>query len=282
MENEENKQQYKPQQPILTKKSWWRADSKWFGGYIVAGTIWYYSEKFKQTPIDSLIVLFIAIAAGFFYYRLKSKIRVKNEIARIVITFLILEIIAGGLIGLFTSLANNWETIIVRTPLGTEIAMRDRDSLTQLNQNQKTYLADFQVRWDTAQNNIDDEIDSKVGYTNNIVAYKTLQKLNNERQDRVIQYFNQVSPILVKYSQSLVDAFSQLVKSDEKARNVYNDIFIAKINYYQAIIDNRPEAEISAKVLIVNNAVDKVSAVVQEGARDQQNYQKIYNDFFGS
>ena len=56
----------------------------------------------------------------------------------------------------------------------------------------------------------------------------------------------------------------------------------AKINYYQALIDKRPATEISAKASIVNNAINKVSAVVQEGVQAQQNYQKIYNEVFGS
>lgn len=273
MENETNKQE--PQQSVPAK-------NKWFAGYLIAGLIWTFAQSFKKNTIDEFIILVIAILAGVFYHRLKSKIKIKNEAGKIALTFLILYIVSALLIGFLTSLANNWEAVAVRTPLGTEIATRDRDSLTQLNQNQKTYLADFQTRWDIAQNDVDDKTDSRAGYVKNIAAYKTLQKLNDERQDQVVQYFNQASPILVKYSQSLVDAFSQLVKSDEKARVIYNEIFTAKINYYQALIDNRPEAEISAKASIVNDAVDKVSAVVQEGAQDQQNYQKVYNEVFGS
>jgi predicted PurR-regulated permease PerM len=272
MENEQNKE---VQQSVPTK-------NKWFAGYLIAGLIWKFAQSFKKNTMDEFIILVIAITAGVLYHRLKSKIKVKNEAGKIAITFIILYIVSALLIGFLTSLANNWEAVAVRTPLGTEIATRDRDSLTQLNQNQKTFLADFQVRWDKAQNDVDDKTDSKAGYVKNVAAYKNLQSLNDERQDQVVQYFNQASPILVKYSQKLVDAFSQLIKSDEKARVVYNEIFVAKINYYQALIDNRSDSEISAKAKIVNDAVDKVDAVVQEGAQDQQNYQKVYTDFFGS
>lgn len=263
------------QQPVPAK-------NRWFAGYLIAGLIWTFAQSFKKNSIDEFIILVIAILAGVFYHRLKSKIKVKNEAGKIAITFVILYIVSALLIGFLTSLANNWEAVAVRTPLGTEIATRDRDSLTQLNQNQKTYLADFQTRWDAAQNNVDDKTESRTGYTNNIAAYKILRTLNDERQDKVVQYFNQASPILVKYSQNLVDAFSQLVKTDEEARVAYNDIFTAKINYYQALLDNRSDAEISAKIAIVNNAVDKVGAVVQAGAQAQANYQKVYNEVFGS
>ncbi len=272
MENEQNK---KVQQAVPAK-------NRWFAGYLIAGLIWTFAQTFKKNTIDEFIILVIAITAGVLYHRLKSKIKVKNETGKIAITFIILYIVSALLIGFLTSLANNWESVAVRSPLGTEIATRDRNSLTQLNQNQKTYLVNFQTRWDAAQNNVDDKTESRVGYTNNISAYKILRTLNDERQDKVVQYFNQASPILVKYSQNLVDAFSQLVKTDDDAKVVYDDIFTAKINYYQAIIDNRSDSEISAKASIVNNAVDRVSAVVQAGAQAQANYQKIYNEVFGS
>ena len=78
--------------------------NKWFAGYVVAGLIWYFSQGFSKTTTDELIILVIAIGAGFFYHRLKAKIKIKNEVARIIITFIILEVIAGGLVGFLTTL----------------------------------------------------------------------------------------------------------------------------------------------------------------------------------
>jgi hypothetical protein len=255
--------------------------NRWFAGYIIAGVILTFAQSFKKNTIDEFIILVIAILAGIFYHRLKSKIKVKNEAGKIATTFIILYMVSALLIGFLTSFADNWEALAIRTPLGAGTATKDRDLLTELNQNQKTYLVNFQTHWDTAENNIDEKTDSRAGYTNNIAGYKTLKKLNNERQDQVVQYFNQASPIFVKYSQNLVDAFSQLVKTDEEARVVYDDIFTAKINYYQALLDNRPDAEISAKISIVNDAVGKVSAVEQRGVQAQENYQKVSKEVFG-
>lgn len=273
MENEANKQE--SQRPVPAKKRFW-------GGYIVAGLIWTFAQSFKKSTIDELIILVIAIGAGFLYYRLKSKIKFKNETAKIITTFVILYIVSALLIGFLTSLANNWEAVAVRTPLGTDIASRDRDSLVQLNQNQKTFLADFQNRWDESQKDIDEQTDSKFGYMNNVAGYKALQKLNDERYSQLVDYSNQANPILAKYSQNLVDAFSQLVKAGEKSKDVYNEIFLARINYFKALLDNESESRIEAKRLNVNNAVDKLSEVEQEVTQAQNNWQKVYNDFFGS
>lgn len=77
-----------------------------FGGYVVSGLIWYFAQSFATTTINELIVLVIAITSGFFYYRLKSKIKIKNEIARIILTFIILQIIAGISTGFLTALAD--------------------------------------------------------------------------------------------------------------------------------------------------------------------------------
>lgn len=101
MEKEENKRQA---QSVLIKKSWWQANPKWLGGFIVAGSVWYFAQNFNKTPFDNLTILIVAIGAGFLYYRLKSKIKIKNEIAKIILTFVILEIVAGFLIGFLTVL----------------------------------------------------------------------------------------------------------------------------------------------------------------------------------
>lgn len=101
---EENQQS---QETAMAKKSWWKLTStKGLGGYIVAGSIWYFSERFRKTSIDGIIVFTVAIAAWFFYYRLKSKIKIKNEAVRIIIVFFILEIISGVLIGFSTSISD--------------------------------------------------------------------------------------------------------------------------------------------------------------------------------
>jgi len=94
-------------QSAQTKKSWWRLDPRGLGGLIVAGAVWYYSEQFRRTMIDGFIVLVVAIAAGFFYYRLKQKIKIKNEGVKVIMSFIIIEIIASVLIGFLIGIVDH-------------------------------------------------------------------------------------------------------------------------------------------------------------------------------
>lgn len=72
------------------------------GSYVTMGLIWVFAQSFKKSNIDELVVLTIAIIAGIFYCRLKSKIGIKNNAIAAIVTFFILEIISGFLIGVLT------------------------------------------------------------------------------------------------------------------------------------------------------------------------------------
>jgi predicted PurR-regulated permease PerM len=192
---------------------------RWFAGYVVAGLIWTFAQSFKKNTVDEFIVLVVAIGAGFFYHRIKSKIKIKNEAARIIVTFIIIEIIAGALIGFSTTIANRWQDIAVRTPLGTDIAKKDGENLTQLNRDLQTYLTSFQPQWDAAQNSIDEKSESRATYSANVASYRNLLRLNNERYTRFVQYSDQVKSVLSKYSSNLMDAFSQMVTAAENTKN---------------------------------------------------------------
>ncbi len=81
---------------IVSKKD------KWFAGYIVTGLIFNASQIFDRTTYDGFFIIVVSIMCGYFYHRLKNKIKLKNEGNRIIVTFLILELIAGFLIGAIT------------------------------------------------------------------------------------------------------------------------------------------------------------------------------------
>lgn len=78
--------------------------NKWYAGYIVAGLIWYFSQSFSKTTNDELIILIVAIVSGLIYHRFKVKIKIKNEFLRVVVTFFLIEIISGAIVGLLTNL----------------------------------------------------------------------------------------------------------------------------------------------------------------------------------
>jgi hypothetical protein len=99
MENKENIQQETP------------AKKRWYPPYIVAGLIIGAGTTFAKTAIGAeLILIGTAIGAGFLYYPLKSKIKIKNEIVRIIIVFFILEIISGLLTGVSIGLINKFSS----------------------------------------------------------------------------------------------------------------------------------------------------------------------------
>jgi hypothetical protein len=77
-----------------------------WGGYITAGLIFAAAESFRKTSGGEVIVFIVAIGAWFFYYRLKAKIKIKNEIGKSVLTFLILFVISGLLVGFLTNLTS--------------------------------------------------------------------------------------------------------------------------------------------------------------------------------
>jgi hypothetical protein len=87
------------------KKGNWKS---WIGGYVVAGLIFAIAQQsgFTKTTGGELVSVIVALGAGYFYHKLKEKIKIKSEPIRIIVTFVILEIIAGLLVGFITPFAN--------------------------------------------------------------------------------------------------------------------------------------------------------------------------------
>lgn len=253
-----------------------------WGGYVVAGLIYAMAQSFNKSSLDALIIIVIAIVAWIFYRRLKSKIKVKNEVAKVVITAVLMLAVSAFLIGFLTSLADRWQAIAVRTPFGSGVVRKDVETMTQLNSGLGAYLADYQKQINAAQNSIEEKADSSVAYSNNITGYQNLEKLSNERYARFVLYSNQVKPILGTYSPSLMDAFSQMADAAENTKNVSNDVFEAEINYYQALLDGLSKAEINTKISTLNNAVDRFNQEQQTATQATSNWQKAYDKFFGS
>lgn len=256
---------------------------RWFAGYIVAGIIWASAQNggFDKTSYDGLIILIVAIFCGVFYHRLKAKIKGK-EWLRVIGTFLILEIIAGGLIGFSAAVANHLQEVVVRTPLGAQEATNDSNQLTQLNNGLNASLAGLQTQWDQAQSSINENADSNTGYLSNISGYQTLQSLTDQRYADFVPYSSQVESILSKYSTDLTGAFSQLATATENARDAEDAVFIAKINYYQDLVAQKSDADIQADISAVNNAVDQFNQAQQADTQAQTNWQAASNKFFGS
>ncbi len=96
METEQNKES---QHSVPTK-------DRWVAGIVVAGSIVAFSQQFKKSSLDEFIILVIAIGAGYFYYKLKRRIKIKHDGLRALATYFSLLAIAAFLIGACTALAN--------------------------------------------------------------------------------------------------------------------------------------------------------------------------------
>jgi hypothetical protein len=77
------------------------------GGILVFLFIYYLGvhNGFDRTSIDGLIILLVAIFEGWLYYKLKGKMKIKNEVIRVILTLLVLIVLAGLIIGFLTALA---------------------------------------------------------------------------------------------------------------------------------------------------------------------------------
>ncbi len=254
-------------------------NQRWFAGYIVAGFVWYLGQSFDKNPYDGAAILAVAILCGVFYHRIKARIKGK-EWLRIVGTFLIIEMIAGGLIGFSTAIINHFEGVATGTSLDSSAA--DGSRLTQLTNSLNATLAGIQTQWDQAQNSIDEKANSNAGYQSNISGYQTLQSLTDQRYADFVPYSSQVTQILSKYSTDLTDAFSQLATATENAKNAEDAVFGAKVNYYQALVDQKSDADVQAAITTVNSAVDQFNQAQQAATKAQTNWQTAYNKFFSN
>jgi hypothetical protein len=268
-----NDPQISPAKPLKSER--------WFAGYIVAGFVLWLAQSngFDKNTYDTTIILVVGILCGVFYHRIKARIKGK-EWLRIVGTFLIIELIAGGLIGFSTAIVNHF----VDTTTGASLVSSavDGNKLTQLTNSLNTTLTGIQTQWDQAQNSIDENADSNSGYLSNISGYQTLQNLTDQRYADFVPYSNQVEAILSKYSTELTDAFSQLSTATENAKSAEDAVFTAKVNYYQALVDQKSDADIQADISAVNSAVDQFNQAQQADTQAQTNWQTAYNKFFSS
>lgn len=99
------------------KKFNWKS---WASGYVVAGLIFGLAQQagFSKTTGGEVVSIIVAIGAGYFYHRLKAKIKIKNETIRAIITFIVLEIIAGALVGFFGNLLLNFNDAFINVITG--------------------------------------------------------------------------------------------------------------------------------------------------------------------
>ena len=78
---------------------------KWLVIYILAGTIWYFSQRFVHSIGDGIAVLAVAILGGYSFYYIDKKIHpIKLATPKRALIFIGLWVLCGFVVGLFTTL----------------------------------------------------------------------------------------------------------------------------------------------------------------------------------
>lgn len=73
--------------------------------YILAGAIWYYSQRFVHSTGDEIVVLAVAILGGYSFYYIDKKIQpVKWAAFKRALIFIGLWALYGFVVGLLTAL----------------------------------------------------------------------------------------------------------------------------------------------------------------------------------
>lgn len=61
------------------------------------------SKHFEKSDTDNTIVTFTAIGSAFLYYWIKARLPLKNMVLKVILSFIITEMISGALIGILTA-----------------------------------------------------------------------------------------------------------------------------------------------------------------------------------
>jgi hypothetical protein len=83
--------------PQIKKRSW---------SYITSGLVYALGVRYGKTTIDGIIILVVAISAGFLYYFLKSKLKIKNETIKIILTLVVVLSFSAFMNGFLSAILN--------------------------------------------------------------------------------------------------------------------------------------------------------------------------------
>src|SRR3989339_70401 len=137
-----------------------------------------------------------------------------------------------------------------------------QDVLEKIDEN-KTWLQDLKVRWDKTQSDIIDDTNLPSQYTDNIYYYRELQKLNDEKYNKLNTFYSEV----VEYLNSNSDFdINKIYDYNKKLRDANDELITAKINYFQVLLDDASFFEIEAKRAVVNQKIEVATTVQNESS----------------
>lgn len=236
-------------------------------------------STFKNIKIDEAHLftgIFYLLSLGLapvFYYWVRPKIKIiKNERTKNFVVGLAVVFVFIFAISFLGALGDR---IILKTP--SDQTLQERDAIIQKTNEAKIWFQDWQVRWDKTQKDIVDDTDSQWGYLNNVAGYQTLQKLNAEKYNKTKEVFDVVAKYLPLFSNY---DMSNMYRVSENLNNSYDELFKAKVDYFQSLLDKKSATEIEARRLIANEKAEKAAAAENEAQAVVADYNKALAEVF--
>lgn len=91
---------------VVTENNPSQIKRSWLSTYLMIGFIYYLSASYRSTLVGSIVSLVVSFAAGFFYPRIKAKLKIKHELVRVVVTVLIVFTISAFSMGALTAIGS--------------------------------------------------------------------------------------------------------------------------------------------------------------------------------
>src|SRR3989339_48663 len=231
-----------------------KKEKKW--GWILI--CFFIFSAFKNKEMDethlfsSGLFLLSIIIAPFFYYWIKPKLIEKTKDYVIGLAVVLIFIFAIGFLG------GLGDAIII----GPTTNKAGQDVLEKIVEN-KAWRQDLKVRWDKTQSDIIDDTNLPSQYTDNIYYYRELQKLNDEKYNKLNTFYSEV----VEYLNSNSDFdINKIYDYNKKLRDANDELITAKINYFQVLLDDASFFEIEAKRAVVNQKIEVATTVQNESS----------------
>ena len=225
---------------------------KW-GWIIIDSLLVYNYQNFngnKEGIFTNIFFILSLVFAPFFYYWIKSKLIKKTKDYVVGFAVVLIFIFVAGFLG---SLGD----AIFLNSTSNKVA---QNVIQKIDEN-KTWLQDLKLRWDKTQANIIDDTDLPSQYIDNIYNYRELQKLNDEKYNGLNNFYNEINSYLILHSNFDMNTIFEFNK---KQHDSNDELIDAKINYFQAQLDNANFFEIEARRAIVNQKTEAATVVNNE------------------
>lgn len=234
------------------------------------------STKIDEAHLYTRILYFLSLGlAPIFYYWIRSKIkiiknkRIKNFVVGLVVVFIFIFAIS------FINILENGMTSKTSEVSNQKIRATFLIAMNEV----EIWHQNWQKRWNMARKNIVDDTDSQLGYSDNISGYKFLQELNAERYNKMKETLDIDTKFLTFFSNY---DMGSMYRVNENQNKYYDELFKAKVDYFQSLLDKESATQVEARRLIVSEKKEKIVIVENEAQAVLADYNKILEKVFNN